>query len=136
MELRLSKCQCIQESKNEHSEWTIFHCISVHHTSNSSSGTISKNSSSALSSSWLWHLHTSYLVPRPSDTKVRRNCGQARSPQTGNDPSSQACCCQPHLRDRANRGIWWKKQRAVGRSKWIFHSEVTGGEIPPKQTKR
>lgn len=77
---RISKRPCIQESKSGRSEWTIFRCISLHHMSNSSSGTISKKGSSALSSSWLWHLYTSYLVPRLSGTKARRNGGQAHSP--------------------------------------------------------
>lgn len=77
---RLSKRQCIQESKSGHSEWTIFQCISLYHASHSSSGTISKKRSSALSSSWLRHLHTSYLVPRLSQTKARRTWGRAHSP--------------------------------------------------------
>lgn len=77
---RISKHQCIQESKSGHSEWTIFRCISLHHTSNSSSGTISKKGSSTLSSSWFWHLHTYYLVPRLAETKAQRSCGQAHSP--------------------------------------------------------
>lgn len=77
---RISKHQCIQESKSGHSEWTIFRCISLNHTSNSSSGTISKKGSSALSSSCFWHLHTYYLVPRLSETKAQRSCRQAHSP--------------------------------------------------------
>ena len=77
---RISKHPCIHESKSGHSEWTIFRRISLHHTSNSSSGTTSKKGSSALSSSWLWHLHTSYLVPRLWETKAWRNGGQAHSP--------------------------------------------------------
>lgn len=88
---RISKHQCIQESKSGHSERTIFRCISLYHKRNLLFGTVSKKGSSALSSSWLWHLHISYLVPRLSETKARRNYGQAIQPQTGNIVITPKC---------------------------------------------
>lgn len=75
---RISEHQCIQESEwaqwmgnfpvhlcEPHEQFIVWDCFQERLT--------------ALSGSWLRHLHTSYLVPRLSETKARRNGGQSHS---------------------------------------------------------
>lgn len=83
------------------------------------------------------HLHTCTpltLFPDFQKQKPGGTAGKSIHPWTGKSPS-QACCHQLHLRDRHGGDAWWRKQGSVDRCKCIFPGEVTGGEIPPIQTK-